>query len=110
MTSRRGEVPRRRYRRLTVRVVVEYTADDGLRTDLATTLGAGGLFIAADPPLAETLPIKVRFRLPGEETLWEIEGRVAWADHTGMGIEFVDRQAIARLARALERWGNGDGP
>jgi Tfp pilus assembly protein PilZ len=81
---------------------VEYASETGLHSELATTLGAGGLFIASDEPLAETTRLKLRFQLPGVQPRWEIEGRVAWADATGMGIEFVDREAVGRLAAALE--------
>jgi uncharacterized protein (TIGR02266 family) len=102
---RRSRPQRRRYRRLTLRVVVEYSSDAGLQTELATTLGAGGLFVATDAPLAETTRLKLRFKLPGATHRWELEGRVAWADASGMGVEFVDRTAVGRLAAALERWG-----
>ncbi len=99
---RRSQPRRRRYRRLTLRVNVEYASESGLHSALATTLGAGGLFVACDEPLAEASRLKLRFRLPGSEELWEIEGRVAWADATGMGIEFLDRSAVGRLSLALE--------
>jgi uncharacterized protein (TIGR02266 family) len=99
---RRGPTRRRRYRRLTLRIVVEYASESGLHSELATTLGAGGLFVATDSPLPETTRLKLRFQIPGLETRWEIEGRVAWADATGMGIAFVDRASIAQLALALE--------
>jgi uncharacterized protein (TIGR02266 family) len=101
---------RRRYRRLTVRVLVEYESHDGLHSDPATTLGAGGIFIETDEPQAERSPLKVRFRLPGGTVLHDIEGRVVWrrrpedpGQHApGMGIEFTDRGAAAKLARELE--------
>ncbi len=110
---RRGAPSRRRYRRLTLRVMVEYTSSDGLREDPATTLGAGGLFIATESPLPEGSRLKLRFRLPGTERDWELEGRVAWAagaearpaGSCGMGIEFTDRSCVARLARTLESFG-----
>jgi hypothetical protein len=105
---RRGQPRRRRYRRLTLRVVVEYASETGLHSELATTLGAGGLFIASADPLPETTLLKLRFQLPGLETRWEVEGRVAWADASGMGIEFVDRLAAAVLARALESLASDD--
>jgi len=105
--QRRTQPRRRRYRRLTLRVVVEYASEHGLQTDLATTLGAGGLFVATDTPLAETTRLKLRFQLPGADRRWEIEGRVAWADASGMGVEFVDRDAVARLAEDLEGWHPG---
>jgi uncharacterized protein (TIGR02266 family) len=102
--------PKRRYRRRTVRVLVEYVSDAGLCIDAATTLGAGGLFIETDTPLPEHSSLKMRFRLPGSGTTHEIEGRVVWArrpydpgSHSpGMGIEFTDRAATAILARELE--------
>ena len=102
--------PKRRYRRRTVRVLVEYVSDAGLCVDPATTLGAGGLFIETDSPLFEHSVLKMRFRLPGGETTHEIEGRVVWRRHPrdpgsyspGMGIEFSDPAAAAGLARELE--------
>ena len=107
---RRGEPARRRYRRITARVMVEYESDAGLRSDPATTLGAGGLFIATEEPLLPGQRLKLRFRLTPDAERFEIEGRVVWAHdpeagpvHShGMGIEFTDRGAIKRLAGALE--------
>jgi uncharacterized protein (TIGR02266 family) len=104
------ERPKRRYRRRTVRVLVEYVSDAGLCVDPATTLGAGGLFIETDTPLREHSALKMRFRLPGSGTTHEIEGRVVWrrrhhdpGSHSpGMGIEFTDRAATVSLALELE--------
>jgi len=108
---RRQDPPRRRYRRLTVRVLVEYGSEAGPQSDLATTLGAGGLFVATEAPLPPRSPLHLAFRLPGSERLWKLEGRVVWTCESGMGIEFLDRSAIAALARALEAWpAGGDGP
>jgi len=110
--SRRSPVSRRRFRRLTVRLLVDFVAAGGLRCEYATTLGAGGLFIECEQPLPPGTALKVRFRLPGGEPLHEIEGRVCWvqapsADATrapGMGVAFTDAVAIATLARELERF------
>ena len=110
MHQRQPKRPKRRYRRRTVRVLVEYVSDAGLCVDPATTLGAGGLFIETDSPLFEHSVLKMRFRLPGGEATHEIEGRVVWRRHPrdpgsyspGMGIEFTDRAAAAGLARELE--------
>jgi uncharacterized protein (TIGR02266 family) len=106
-----SERPTRRYRRRTVRVMVEYLSDAGLCTDPATTLGAGGLFIETEAPLAEGSALKIRFQLPGSDQSHEIEGRVVWRRRpadvgghaSGMGIEFTDRTASTQLARELER-------
>lgn len=99
----------RRFRRRTLRVFVEYVCEAGLCCDPATTLGAGGLFVETESPQREGTPIKLRFRLPESEITHEIEGRVVWTRRPdslagqapGMGIEFSDRAASARLAREL---------
>jgi uncharacterized protein (TIGR02266 family) len=100
----------RRFRRRTLRVLVEYLCEAGLCCDPATTLGAGGLFIETESPQREGARLKLRFRLPAGESTHEIEGRVVWtrrpgssgsSGSPGMGIEFTDRAAAARLAREL---------
>ena len=109
--SARDRPNRRRFRRRTVRVLVEYLSDAGLCCDTATTLGAGGLFVETDHPLPEGSAIKLAFRLPGSDTRHEIEGVVAWSHRpssdavgaVGMGVEFGDRAASARLARELQQ-------
>jgi hypothetical protein len=60
MRPRQTGRPKRRYRRRTVRVLVEYVSDAGLCVDPATTLGAGGLFIETESPLFEHIPAATR--------------------------------------------------
>jgi len=103
---------RRRFRRRTVRVLVDYVAPDGVRCEYATTLGAGGLFIESEEPLPPGSIFKVRFRLPSSGRIHQIESRVAWAhvagaqatgaQAPGMGIVFTNAGATAELARELE--------
>ena len=118
--ARAPKRPARRFRRLTVRIEVEYESpDDGLLREFATTLGAGGLFIESERPLARKSLIKLVFALPGRDRTHAIEGRVVWATHPaapgevqrtpGMGIQFTDRVAEAQLARDLESWRNLSG-
>jgi uncharacterized protein (TIGR02266 family) len=100
----------RRYRRRTVRVSVEYDGADGPQRAVATTLGAGGMFVATEKPLPEQTPLELRFRLEAGGMLHEIEGRVVWANRPGddrahslgMGIEFGNPAARSLLARDLE--------
>lgn len=109
---REKPVAKRRFRRRTVRVLVDYTAGGEVHCEYATTLGAGGMFIESESPLPSGAQIKVRFRLPTAGTVHEIEARVAWTQAAddgstrgapGMGIEFTDAVATATLARSLEK-------
>jgi len=102
--------PKRRYRRRTVRITVEYLSDTGLHSERATTLGAGGLFVETDSPEAPGSVLKLRFRLSEAGSQHEIEGRVIWSKSaalgergaTGMGVEFLNRAAADALASELE--------
>jgi uncharacterized protein (TIGR02266 family) len=104
---------KRRYRRRTVRITVEYLSDTGLHSDRATTLGAGGLFIETESPAPAGSVLKLRFQLSEMGARHEIEGRVVWskgvgndaAGNTGMGIEFLNRNAANALALELENLG-----
>jgi uncharacterized protein (TIGR02266 family) len=106
----KGARQSRRHRRRTVRVQVDYVSAFGRRSDTATTLGAGGLFVATDEPLDPESRIALRFRLPGGERLHTLQGRVVWANppakgrtrNVGMGIEFTEPAACVNLARELE--------
>lgn len=99
---------RRRYRRRTVRVLVEYFSDAGLCCDTATTLGAGGMFIQTEEPLPKDATVKLSFQLPGGSRRHHFEGRVVWANRPcqgapGMGIEWTDPSASQRLGHEIER-------
>lgn len=107
-----GYQPVRRYRRRTVRLEVSYTGQGETRSAVATTLGAGGLFLRTDHPLPTGERVRVRFRLPGGGEVHDIPGRVAWIEARpepacgrvpGLAIRFTDPRAITRLAQALER-------
>jgi uncharacterized protein (TIGR02266 family) len=101
----------RRFRRRTVRILVDYQAADGIHCEYATTLGAGGLFVETESPSPPDTQLKLRFRLTEELTLHEIEGRVVWvrpvdtdghSQSPGMGIQFTDSVGCSALARELE--------
>ena len=61
----------RRFRRRTVRILVDYQAAGQMCCEYATTLGAGGMFIESESPLPPGSQLKVRFRLPEAEALHE---------------------------------------
>ena len=103
----------RKHRRMTVRILVDYQALDGIHCDYATTLGAGGMLLQTELGLRKDDLVKVRFRVPGGETLHELEARVTWhyaaqkepggpVRVPGVGLQFLDPAATAILARELE--------
>lgn len=104
---------KRRYRRKTVRILVEYTLDGVVHSDYATTLGVGGMFLESPLRLAKGTLLTVKFRLPKSTRTFEIASRVAWADETlqavqtgkskGVGIEFLDIVTCTELARELDK-------
>ena len=100
----------RRYPRLTLRVAVEIESLGGRESATATTLGAGGLFVATLKPMQRRTPVVVRFCLPGEDSQLRFDAHVAWckepgSDGTpGMGLSFDDPDSRAVLAALLEQW------
>jgi Tfp pilus assembly protein PilZ len=103
--------PIRRHRRRTVRVEIELAGPFGARRALATTLGAGGLFVETDQPLDAGATLEVAFQLVGDTCPRRIAARVVWTlppeeagpHRAGMGLAFTDPAAVAALAHALER-------
>jgi uncharacterized protein (TIGR02266 family) len=102
----------RRFRRLTVRIEVSYLAlrEGQVASAIATTLGAGGLYIRTDDPLPRGEALRVRFKLRGSGREHELAAQVVWANGEdapvppsgrGMGIAFRDAKAQQRLARDL---------
>jgi uncharacterized protein (TIGR02266 family) len=92
-------------------MLVDYQCGEGVRCDYATTLGAGGLFLESESLVEPGTTVKLRFRLPHSEELHDIQGRVTWtrgahrADRSqapGMGVQFTDPAARAKLARELD--------
>lgn len=103
----------RKYRRMTVRILVDYQAQGGIHCDYATTLGAGGMFLQTELTMRRGERVKVRFRIPGGEELHELEAKVTWSQtgHAetgesvrtpGVGLQFIDPAATAALARELD--------
>lgn len=103
----------RKHRRMTVRILVDYQALGGIHCDYATTLGAGGMLLQSELELKRGDLVKVRFRIPGGEELFELEARVTWVHAgqlqesecnrvPGVGLQFTDAAATASLARELE--------
>lgn len=101
---------KRRFRRRTVRIVVEYHLESGARRESATTLGSGGLFVQTDAPCRKGAVLTLRFQIAKGCKSHVINGRVVWCNSPGpdaigapgMGVEFTDRNATRDLAHELE--------
>lgn len=101
---------RRRYRRMTVRLQASYEHAGVVHEAIATTLGAGGLFVATDTPLEKGSVLRIRFCVPGNARIHQLDSRVVWAHRPGdpgqqghgMGLAFTNPAACAALAAELE--------
>lgn len=95
---------------MTVRLRAIYLHDGVEREAVATTLGAGGLFVASDEPLARGTTLTIRFQLPGGVREHELDARVVWTHRPGdpgsqghgMGLAFTNAQQCATLATELD--------
>ena len=111
MSGVRISKTRRRYRRLTVSLEVEYQVGVELWKAKATTLGAGGLFIATRNPFDAGTRLSLRFRLPGGRVEHDLDGRVVWchapgddppSQTCGMGVAFDRPAGAPELVAELE--------
>jgi len=92
-----------------IRAVYEHAGTEHEAT--ATTLGAGGLFVATDDPPPAGGVLKVRFRVPGGDREYALAARVVWTHRPGdrssqghgMGLAFTSPTDVALLAAELER-------
>ena len=102
---------RRRYRRMTVRLRAVYLHAGVSHAAIATTLGAGGLFVATDEPLPRGSELRIAFCVPGSLRSHELDARVVWSHRPGdpgqpgghgMGLAFTNPAACATLAHELD--------
>ena len=105
---------RRRYRRLTVQLEVEYRVGAELWKARATTLGAVGLFISTRNPFEPGTRLSLRFMLPSGLVEHDLDGKVVWCHAPGddppnqtygMGIAFDHPAGDPALVAELEALG-----
>jgi len=102
--------PRRRYRRMTVRLTAVYEHEGSAVEAVATTLGAGGMFVATPDPPPEGSTLTIAFQVPGGTRSYRLAARVVWshvpadggAQTPGMGLSFASPAECAVLATELE--------
>jgi uncharacterized protein (TIGR02266 family) len=95
---------------MTVRLSAVYEHAGREREAVATTLGAGGMFIATDDPPPEGTTLQVRFQVPGGTRSYALAARVVWthapsdgpSQTCGMGLSFASPAECAVLATELE--------
>jgi uncharacterized protein (TIGR02266 family) len=95
---------------MTVRIHAVYEHAGATREATATTLGAGGLFVATDDPPPSGTLLRIRFRVPGGSREHDAGARVVWthrpgepgAKSPGMGISFTSPADVAAVAAELE--------
>src|SRR5438067_12267507 len=87
--------PRRQGPRAELVLKVEYESLGTLRSDYLSSLGAGGLFLRTDLPLAVGQLLTMSISFPGALEPLHLRGEVRWtanskAQPEGVGVEFRD--------------------
>jgi uncharacterized protein (TIGR02266 family) len=106
---------KRQYPRLDLGLQVKYYDPDGHLCDvIASTVGAGGIFIEQLHPLNEGTEVSLELYLPGSRSIIPTRARVMWVrkgfvqkvSYPGMGLKFVaisDRDRI-ELMQFVEKF------
>jgi uncharacterized protein (TIGR02266 family) len=84
---------RRADRRYDRRLEIEVTSDGITFTSHTRNISLGGLYLLADRSLPFGAKVKMRFRIPTQQEVIEVEGEVRWVeaeegDVHGMGVQF----------------------
>jgi uncharacterized protein (TIGR02266 family) len=107
-----AEAEKRRSTRAPVTLLVEYDGADDLIGDYTENLSSGGIFVGTTRPMEIGAPIRLALSFPGLLAPIAVAGVVRWVrtldpdDPTiepGIGIEFEDGPARARLAGVIDR-------
>lgn len=99
---------------MTVRLRAVYEHAGAVRNAVATTLGAGGLFVASEDPPPSGTTLRICFRVPGGTRDHALDARVVWthrpgdpgAQSHGMGLAFTNAADCVALAAELEGLAN----
>ncbi len=91
---------RRKHKRYTVELKVEYSTGDKFSADFAKNISHGGMFIHTTKPLDTGTIVNLRFYIPGQKVPLNLKGEVRWmvrpeevrhrSQMPGMGIRFLD--------------------
>lgn len=114
--AKTGGEEKRRSRRTSLVVRVDYSTVDSFFSEFTTNINEGGLFIETDNPSPIGTRVVLKFALPGTDDPLKVDGRVVWvspegsAEAPGMGIEFENlddecRRRINDVVRSLRREG-----
>ncbi len=85
--------------RIPVQLLVDYRSDGNYLFDFCKDLGAGGVFIQTNSPLAHGSTVQLTFTLPDSKETLKASGKVIWVQNTvagrkdltpGMGVQFAD--------------------
>jgi c-di-GMP-binding flagellar brake protein YcgR len=107
MVDRVMQEERRKHRRVRVPLLVQYRFSPlaELRTDYATDVSEGGIFIATSEPVLPGTPVQLQFFTREDLELINAEGRVTRSTPEGQGVQFarVAPEDVPRLAAFIAR-------
>jgi type IV pilus assembly protein PilZ len=91
--------------RIPVQLLVDYRSDGNYLFDFCKDLGAGGVFIQTEKPLAHGSEIELTFTIPDSKETLHTKGKVIWVQNAiegrtdlcpGMGVQFTAFESESR--------------
>jgi uncharacterized protein (TIGR02266 family) len=96
--------------RVATTIEITFQHDDVSVRTFMVNLSSGGIFIKTDNPLPIDSPLGMRFHLPGDPEIMEMQGTVVWVKQksnvfpAGMGVQFTEIAPVhcARIQAFVE--------
>ncbi|MDO8446990.1 MAG: TIGR02266 family protein [Deltaproteobacteria bacterium] len=99
MSDQRGHL------RLPIKINVDFTSDDSVRSVFSLNMGAGGIYLVTHKPLPRGSMVVLHLNLPSLDSAVEVLGEVVWSNLNpddnnglpeGMGIRFLNLDALVK--------------
>ncbi len=72
-------------------IPVDYKTDGRVYRDFLKNLGKGGVFIETRASLKAGEKIAMTFSLPNSPAHFKVDGKIAWTEKTGFGVQFATK-------------------
>ncbi len=113
--KKKNTVDNRKDHRVPIQLLVDYRAEGHYLFDFCKDLGAGGVFIETNSPLAMDSEVDLTFTIPDSKKTIQAKGKVIWVQNPidgrndltpGMGVQFnsFTKEQRAMLEDFVQRY------